>query len=227
MLPLEVKEIFLQNTIKTPDSCWTWKGKTKNGLPFIRIKEEWYSPRRVSLELVGLALTDKHVHVTCQNKLCVNPEHLVTGDEARFWSKVSKGNTCWLWTDGSDKDNYGKFMTKENGIQIDHRAHIYSYELKHDPIPEGMCVCHTCDNPPCVNPFHLFLGTTEQNTFDRNQKGRQAKGAKVATSKLEDEDVKTLRLLSDTLSVTQLAKRFNITRSSVYAILARRTWKHV
>jgi hypothetical protein len=87
----------------------------------------------------------------------------------RFWIKVHKGDTgdCWLWG-GYTRDGYGKFLANRR-LRLAHRI---AWELTHGPIPEGLCVCHSCDNPRCCNPVHLFLGSRGDNNRDRAQKGR-------------------------------------------------------
>ncbi len=86
---------------------------------------------------------------------------------------------CWLWTGGTDKDGYGQChaarVAKDNNVT---RAHQLSWVMMNGPIPAGMLVCHTCDNPTCVNPAHLFLGTNKDNVHDMINKGRQINGAK-------------------------------------------------
>lgn len=93
----------------------------------------------------------------------------------RFWSKVEKGRGCWLWKADVSTSGYGRFwITGPNARQV--QAHRFAYEDVVGPIPEGMWVLHTCDNPPCVRPDHLFLGTQQDNTDDMVAKGRQAQG---------------------------------------------------
>lgn len=93
--------------------------------------------------------------------------------ENRFWSRVNKTSTCWLWTMGTDKDGYGKISSGKRQNRKHMRAHRVSYELYKGAVPDGMFVCHTCDNPSCVNPEHLFLGTAFDNNRDTINKGRR------------------------------------------------------
>jgi len=92
-----------------------------------------------------------------------------TGVEDRFWSKVQKTENCWLWMGARTKLGYGQRGGRKTGRRYTHRL---SWEMRFGPIPEGLCVLHHCDNPPCVNPDHLFLGTKKDNTQDMIAKGR-------------------------------------------------------
>ena len=86
----------------------------------------------------------------------------------RFFQKVNKTGFCWEWLAGKDKDGYGKIKIRGKTLQ----AHRVSWGIHNGPIPEGIGVLHRCDNPSCVNPLHLFLGTTLDNMRDRDAKGR-------------------------------------------------------
>lgn len=88
--------------------------------------------------------------------------------EMRFWSKVNKTEGCWLWTASGTDDGYGQLKFKGKR----HYAHHLSVMLSGREIPAGMAVCHTCDNPPCVRPDHLFVGTLSDNQKDSVKKGR-------------------------------------------------------
>lgn len=92
----------------------------------------------------------------------------------RFWARVKKSDGCWEWTGGVDTPGYG--MLRIPGPRTSHkkvRASRYSWELHNGPIPEGMCILHKCDNPACVNPDHLWIGTQSENMLDMHSKKRQ------------------------------------------------------
>jgi hypothetical protein len=95
-------------------------------------------------------------------------------ESERFWAKVRKSSGCWEWVGARFDSGYGAFKRRVDGEWKQQRAHRVAYELAVRPIPNGMLVCHRCDNPPCCNPLHLFLGSGTDNQQDMIQKGRKA-----------------------------------------------------
>ncbi len=147
----------------------------------------------------------------------------------RFREKFDEGapDECWEWQAGMFKSGYGaiRLGPPDNKVAYAHRV---SYELHVGGIPDGLCVLHRCDNPSCVNPGHLFLGTRQENMEDKVRKGRQNRGSSVGTSKLHEGDVREIRLLgSRGLKQEEIAERFGVTASRVSDVLSGRAWKHV
>lgn len=144
----------------------------------------------------------------------------------RFWQKVNPGDGgpgCWTWQAGKDRQGYGIFAGPNSA-----RAHRASWELFRGPIPSGAIICHHCDNPGCVNPAHLFLGTPKQNTADMLRKGREAKGARHGLAKLTDQKVRDIRRLHGAgVSQYDLADLFRVSQPAIGAIVRRKTWRHV
>lgn len=160
-----------------------------------------------------------------------------------FWANVQKTDRCWLWIGGTDKGGYGKLMTAGRH----RRAHQVAWELAYGrPVPSGMAVCHNCpggDNPACVNPAHLFLGSIQDNNADKQAKGRQARGASHGSRTKPDQTPRGernnhARLTADLVrsirerhangeTCTSLAHELGMGRAAISHIVHRRNWKHV
>lgn len=143
----------------------------------------------------------------------------------RFWSKVRKDpDGCWRWTSTITACGYGqfKFRGKHGASALAHRV---SWELHNGPIPAGLCVCHHCDNPCCVNPDHLFVGTPSDNMRDKAEKGRAAKGDRNAACVLSPDAVRAIRAMGDTrASHRSIARLHGVSHKTVSDILHGRRW---
>jgi len=157
----------------------------------------------------------------------------------RFWDKVDKRgqDECWEWTAYTDKCGYGH-------IRIDGEmplAHRISWGIHNGPIPEmdgtdyrGTCVCHTCDNPGCVNPNHLFIATHAENIKDRSIKGRTSRksvnqGEDYGMSKLTEDMVRMIRRYYKNGGCTQswLAQIYGVTQTNIGCVIRLQTWSHI
>jgi hypothetical protein len=151
----------------------------------------------------------------------------------RFWRKVHKTPGCWEWT-GKLSHGYGRIGGPN---QTYFYAHRISWELHNGPIPEGLYICHICDNPCCVRPDHLFLGTAKDNGVDMASKQRAAfqqhpdsspKGEAHGMVKLTDALVREIRdLCAQGIRPPELAQRFGVDVSNIRLIVRRKTWKHI
>jgi len=146
----------------------------------------------------------------------------------RFWEKVEckKKDDCWEWQ-ANQASGYGKFFDKGHG----YLAHRYSWIIHFGKIPNGMYVLHKCDNKLCVNPNHLFLGTSQDNTQDMIRKNRHnyLKGSELPQAKLNEKDVMKIRQLynSGIYNQPQLAEKYNVDQSMISYIVNRKYWKHI
>lgn len=130
---------------------------------------------------------------------------------------------CWLWTGNAQKQGYGRFYTDDHKhVRLAHRV---SYELHIGSIPEGMVICHKCDNTSCVNPDHLFVGTRADNNRDKCEKGRQSTKESHGKAKLTVADVKDIK--SNKMSQRENAKKYGVRYQTIQAILSGKTWKNV
>lgn len=150
--------------------------------------------------------------------LNVSPERI-----AVFWTKVAKGDGCWEWTGKHTGKGYGLFW---NG-KVSAPAHRYAWIIANGPPPDGMFVCHRCDNPKCVRVDHLFLGTNADNIADRTAKGRQAKGERSGGARLNPDLVRAIRARSKVDTYAVLAEKFGVSRNAVKYVVTGMSWDHV
>lgn len=151
-----------------------------------------------------------------------------------FWSKVAKGrhDECWPWMAARFQNGYGAISRYRKNL----KAHRVAFQMARGPIPEGAVICHTCDNPPCCNPAHLFIGSNRDNTRDCIAKGRYnafkvapTRGEQRYNAKLNESGVRAMRSLYASGSHTQaeLAALFGVSAFVVSQIIRRKKWKHV
>lgn len=148
--------------------------------------------------------------------------------ESRFWSKVLKTEFCWIWQASKSRYGYGKILWKGRLVG----AHRVSWELSHGPLSPGQNVLHNCpggDNPSCVRPDHLWLGTFKQNSEDAMRKGRMPRGEQSHFAKLTDQDVLDLRALSPRgkNNIQKIAEDYGISSTELSRILRGDRWAHL
>ena len=142
----------------------------------------------------------------------------------KYITKQNKGD-CWLWN-GADKQGYGKFW---NGFKY-MSAHRAAWEIYIGEIPKNQLILHSCDNPQCVNPHHLFCGTQSDNICDCIRKGRynyitRARGEANGRARLKAEDVIQIRNSND--KIEEMSKKYNVNWMTIKAILTYKSWKHI
>lgn len=148
----------------------------------------------------------------------------------RFWEKVHKTETCWLWQAACNKTGYGVFglATRRNIL-----AHRFSYILHCGTIPDRMGVCHHCDTPPCVNPSHLFLGTQSDNVHDMMSKGRlnpytSERGSKHHNAKLTETQVGDIRQRhKEGFTYSAIARQYLVHKATIRRAVLGEGWRHV
>lgn len=151
----------------------------------------------------------------------------------RFFKRVDTSphpKGCHLWKTKGNPDAYGAFRIGDRN----HRATRVAYAIAFGKTPEGLQMCHHCDNPPCVNPSHLFLGTHMDNAMDRDKKGRRVKpvlprGEKHPNHKLTDDEVLKIRTEYAAGGITQkeLARKYSISQPTISVVILRTRWTHL
>jgi hypothetical protein len=152
-----------------------------------------------------------------------------TPPEIRFWAKVIvKGpDDCWEWQAYIDARGYGRFKFEGK----DDRAHRVSWVLERGQIPDGLCILHKCDNPKCVNPDHLYIGTHQDNMRDRTDRNRSAHnrifGERHGHSKATAEQVLEIRKIGHSKSLKEMSALFGLSVSHISRLRSRKLWPHI
>lgn len=151
---------------------------------------------------------------------------LLIPDLMRFWSKVDRKSKdeCWNWLGSKNELGYGRF-------RVEHKmygSHRISYFIENDKDPKSSMVCHECNNPPCVNPYHLFLGDNSINMKQAYAEGRNSnKGILNSQSKLQEYDIKEIRNMQGIKSSCELAKIYDVSYKTIHKIWHRERWSHI
>jgi hypothetical protein len=199
---------------------------------------------QVAFELAGGSLEPgQMVQQTCGEPLCVRPEHLTVGNQAdfdrwspenterRFWARVAQAGSndgCWEWQGRrQDGTRYGQTTRFSRPTS----AHRLAWILTHGEIPDGLVVCHRCDNPPCCRPDHLFLGTPAENSADMVAKGRSVtrRGLASSSAKLTAEQVREIRsrYVPRKVSTHELAREYGVGAMSIHRIVTRQSYQDI
>lgn len=172
--------------------------------------------------VMARGLCNNHYHTQRRKGLALLPKKSA-------WDTLDKSQNndgCWLWTRSKTGGGYG--VTTYKGKTTS--SHRVSWEETYGPVPEGLFVLHRCDNPPCCNPAHLFLGTHLDNMRDKTLKNRNnaARGEKSGKSILTDDNVTQMRRLRNQgYTLKMLGDRFKISMSTVSIVCRGHTWRHV
>jgi hypothetical protein len=187
--------------------------------------------KECNLPVVALGLCNKHWR---RNKKFGSPAAVSCHSgsfrglsaEERFAKSVAKTDGCWLWKASKDKNGYGIFRGELAGVMFT-RAHRFSYALHTGDLLVNMHALHTCDNPSCVNPDHLFSGTNADNMRDKVQKGRSRApvGEQNGHAILTERQVR--RILKDPRPYAEIAAQYNVAASTIGSIKQRYSWKHI
>lgn len=229
---IPVNDLFWEKVdIRSDNECWEWLA-AKNRKTGIGMFYNMGSPMPAHKYSYILAFgeTDEHrLYHTCKNNGCVNPNHIMTHEEyvkATFWDNVDvRGrNECWHWLKGASGE-YGVSCYKGKTW----RASRLSYLFEYGEFDLSLHVCHKCDNPICVNPSHLFLGTNADNVRDRDSKNRQWRpsGELSENATLTNDNVLFICREKDSYTVKELADMFDVSTVNIYNILNGKSWGSV
>lgn len=177
------------------------------------------------------------------NRVGKGRRHTDLRETIESWAIPEPNSGCWLWLGALTPSGYGTLNAKKFGISTNRANRIAFMAFNGPMIPDGMQACHKCDNPACVNPNHLWLGTMKENNDDKIRKGRDARGLRQGThtmphTRLFGERAKHAKLSAEQViairarpkvpgQAVSISRDYSLNKSTVYAILNGKTWKHL
>lgn len=225
-------ESRINHKIKAVGECRLWRGAIdRAGHGVIVDRGKVYRVRKLTWELCfGQIPEGVRLYQLCTNSHCIRTTHLRLGQvEDRIARHVTPQGECRVWAGKIHQGRDARARTRWNGKN--HYVPRIVWELAHGSIPEGMVVCHACDNSLCLRTSHLFLGSQEENVRDRNKKGRDnpRTGRTHHDAKLDEEKVRHIRevLVPQGLSRSAIAKMYGVSKPAIKQVALGRTWKHV
>lgn len=229
---------FFSRAANYPDAryCWIFPGHVNSkGFVYATFQKKYMPAHRVAYMLACGEVPEKtYVSHYCSSHNCINPGHLylrpidMSLEERlkRHTNNFGVSGVCWEWVGHKNKQGYGS-LTVYNET---YRATHISYINFKGPIPEGMIICHSCDNPSCVNPEHLWAGTYKDNSQDRDVKKRNqdTRGEKNPLSRLKEEDILEIRRMSKNGWLgTEIAHFYQMHPNHIRDIILKKSWKHI
>jgi hypothetical protein len=241
-----INRIWKKIDIGDENECWQWLGSISDNIGVVHYKEnnknKMIAVKKVIYETYNnVEIGKTRVKQSCNNLLCCNPNHLFIKEKIykvkaefteeyikSFWEKVNikSDNECWEWKLSKNAGGYGRVRYKDTMTV----ANRIAYMIMYGELEFGMCALHSCDNPPCCNPKHLFPGTRIDNVRDMENKGRAVHvfGENIKASYLQETDVINIRNLYviGNITIKELAKQFKISDSTIQNIVVGKTWKY-
>ena len=183
------------------------------------------TPFRVFPADVRRGRDPQHCSRTCRDAAIRSPERVAE----QFWLRVDKStpDVCWEWQGQRWRHGYGMFSVGGNQFRERAFAHRVAFSLTNGPIPDGLWVLHRCDNPPCVNPAHLFLGVAQDNSTDMVRKRRHKYGERNHNHKLTDAQVVSIRAryAQGSISQKQLGSEYGVSETTIHVIVTGKGWR--
>lgn len=238
---MSLMERLMEKSVVLKNGCIEWRGYRPSNRNYGLIRTGKRKQEKVQnvvyRTFFGPVPKGFFVVNSCGNRFCINHKHLMLVKRNQQWRRdpvkrlekntVKIDSGCWEWQGAKTKFGYGQ-MVVDGKVEIIPR---FTYRMFVGPIPEGMYVCHKCDNPSCWNPDHLYLGTAQDNARDRVERGRNApkSGTFNGRSILVDTDVVEIRsrYKKGGISMSELARQHGVSFGTISRVVKKQGWCHV